>query len=69
MSDREKVIGHLYDCLAASKPENLWVFVRKDIVGDALNLLKEQDSMIEDARSQGWSDGYHECEREYQENM
>lgn len=43
MSDREKVIGHLYDCLAASKPENLWVFVRKDIVGDALNLLKEQE--------------------------
>ena len=47
MSDREKVIGHLYDCLAASKPENLWVFVRKDIVGDALNLLKEQEAQIE----------------------
>lgn len=43
MTDREKVIGHLYDCLAASRPENMWVFVRKDIVGDALALLKEQE--------------------------
>lgn len=35
----------------------------------AITLLKEQDSLIEDARSQGWSDGYDEREREYQENM
>lgn len=47
MTDREKVIGHLYDCLAASRPENMWVFVRKDIVGDALALLKEQEQTIE----------------------
>ena len=46
MCDREKVIGHLYDCLVASRPENMWVFVRKDIVGDALALLKEQDSLL-----------------------
>lgn len=43
MPDREKVLGHLYDCLLASKPENMWVFARKDIVGDALELLKKQE--------------------------
>ena len=42
MADREKVVGHLYDCLAASRLENTWVFVRKNIVGDAIALLKEQ---------------------------
>lgn len=45
MPDREKVIEHLYDCLAASRPENMWVFVRKTIVGDALALLKEQEAV------------------------
>lgn len=44
MNDREKVVGHLYDCLLSSKPENMWVFVRKDIVGDALALLKAQEA-------------------------
>ena len=46
MPDREKVLGHLYDCLAASRPGNLWVFVRKAIVGDALELLTEQEKEI-----------------------
>ena len=46
MVDPEKVVGHLYDCLAASKPENMWVFVRKDIVRDALDLLKEQKAKL-----------------------
>ena len=45
MIDREKVVGHLYDCLAASRLENTWVFVRKDIVGDAITLLKEQEAV------------------------
>ena len=31
--------------------------------------LKEQETLIEDARSQGWSDGYDEREREYQDDM
>jgi len=48
MVDREKVIGHLYDCLAASRPENMWVFVRKDIIGDALAILKEQQKLIDE---------------------
>ena len=41
--DREKVIGHLNDCMEASRRDNTWVFVRKDIVEDALALLKEQE--------------------------
>lgn len=45
MTDREKVIGHLNDCVEASKSDNTWVFVRKDIVEDALVLLKEQDAV------------------------
>jgi len=48
MPDREKVVGHLYDCLAESEPDNLWVFVRTDIVEDALALLKEQEPRILD---------------------
>jgi len=44
MADREKVVGHLYDCLAASRLENTWVFVRKNIVGDAIAMLKEQEA-------------------------
>lgn len=41
--DREKVIGHLNDCMEASRRDNTWVFVRKDIVEDAIALLKEQE--------------------------
>lgn len=40
--DREKVIGHLNDCIEASRRDNTWVFVRKDIVEDSIALLKEQ---------------------------
>lgn len=46
MPDREKVVGHLYDCLAESGPGDLWVLVRTDIVEDALALLKEQESRV-----------------------
>ncbi len=42
--DRKKIIGHLNDCMEASRRDNTWVFVRKDIVEDALALLKEQDN-------------------------
>ena len=41
--DREKVIGHLNDCMEASRRDNTWVFVRKDIVADAIVLLKEHE--------------------------
>ena len=40
--DREKVIGHLIDCMEASRRANTWVFVRKDIVEVALALLKQE---------------------------
>lgn len=42
MADMEKVIGHLNDCMEASRRDNKWVFVRKDIVEDALELLKDR---------------------------
>lgn len=43
MNDRENVVEHLYDCLAASRRDNMWIFVRRDIVVDAaLLLLKEK---------------------------
>ena len=38
----EKVVGHLNDCIEASRRDNAWVFVRKDIVEDAIALLKEK---------------------------
>ena len=44
MPDRERVTEHLNDCLVASRRDNTWVFVRKDIVEDALTLLKKQDA-------------------------
>ena len=43
----EKVIGHLNDCMEASRRDNTWVFVRKDIVEDTLVLLKEQQRRID----------------------
>ena len=46
MPDREKVIGHLNDCMEASRRDNTWVFVRKDIVEDVIALLKEQESLL-----------------------
>jgi len=64
--NREKVVGHLYDCLAASRLENTWVFVRKDIVGDALALLKEQEARVmtlEEVKAFGWDYCYLEEER------
>ena len=48
MADREKVIGHLNDCMEASRRDNTWVFVRKDIVEDAISLLKEQEPPTSD---------------------
>ena len=44
MGDIEKVVSHLYDCLMSTRTENTWVFVRKDIIGDAIAILKEQEA-------------------------
>ena len=45
MTDRKKVICHLNDCIEESRPDNTWVFVRTDIVEDAITLLKEQEEI------------------------
>ena len=43
MADWEKVTGHLRDCLAASRHDNTWVFVMKDVVEDALAIMEQQE--------------------------
>lgn len=57
MPDREKVTGHLNDCLMASRADNTWVFVRKDIVVDAIALLKEQEEVIKTLSAFARADG------------
>lgn len=47
MAELDKVTNHLNDCLEASRRDNGWCFVRKDIVDDAVSLLKEQQKQIE----------------------
>ena len=42
MTDCERVIRHFQDALEASGSGNHWRFVRKDIIEDAIALLKEQ---------------------------
>lgn len=48
MCDREKVIGHIADCvhIADRQMNKAWVFVRTDILRDALELLKEQEPRV-----------------------
>lgn len=41
--DREKVINHFQDAIAANGNGNRWRFVRVDIIEDAIELLKEQE--------------------------
>ena len=62
MPDREKVIGHLNDCMEASRRDNTWVFVRKDIVADAIDLLKKQENKkLIDADKLREKLGFAEC--------
>lgn len=42
MTDCEKVIRHFQDAIEAIGNGNRWRFVRKDIIEDAISLLKEQ---------------------------
>ena len=39
MADIDIVMQHLKDCIDASRRDNTWCFVRKDIIEDALELL------------------------------
>lgn len=48
MPDREKVIEHITDCvkIADCQINHNWVFVRTDILRDALALLKSQEPRV-----------------------
>ena len=45
MADIEKVISHLKDCFSATRQENVWAFVRKDMVADTVELLEKTDAV------------------------
>lgn len=47
MTDRDKVISHFQDAIEASGKGNRWRFVRVDIIEDALELLKADQSVID----------------------
>lgn len=47
MADVEKVISHFEDVLSAIKSVDWWGFVRKDIISDAITILKDQQKQIE----------------------
>ena len=45
MANREKVIKHFTDCVdIAEANNNAWVFVRAEVLRDALELLKDYDT-------------------------
>ena len=71
MPDRKKYIEVLSKTVKTVKEINKDAPIKISLkcIEDILELLKEQDSLIEDTRYQGWSDGYNEREREYQEDM
>lgn len=46
MPDMGKVIDHLNECMELSSLRSTWTFVRKDIIKDALALLKEQEPRV-----------------------
>ena len=67
MPDREKIIDHLNDCIETSRRDNTWVFVRKDIVEDAIVLLQEQE-VVEPKKVKGYNPPMYtiyeyECEK------
>ncbi len=62
--DREKVICHLNDCMEASRQDNTWVFVRKDIVEDAIAMLKEQKGLMLSLEQSNAVNGYLNAEVE-----
>jgi hypothetical protein len=57
MPDRKLVICHLNDCMEESRRDNTWVFVRKDIVEDALSMLKEQQKLIDEITQRRMNNG------------
>lgn len=46
MADREKVINHFQDTIEASGNNNKWRFVRVDVIEDAIELLKDDETQL-----------------------
>lgn len=65
MSDRDKVISHFQDAIAASRAENRWRFVRVDMIEDAIALLREQEPV--EPWSAAWSYLCGECKKPLRE--
>lgn len=65
-NDIDLVIGHLKDTIYASRSENTWVFVRKDVVRKAVKFLKDykQAKPLIDAIS----DQVHETAKMFRKN-
>lgn len=38
----DRIVGHISDCITASRVENTWIFMRKDVAKDIIKLLKNQ---------------------------
>lgn len=63
MADREKVIDHLNNCVKASRRDSKWLLVSKDIIDDAISLLKEQETMLVEIDGQFGGIKYGRCPR------
>lgn len=48
MIDREKVIQHFEDAIERSDSNDKWLFVRVDIINDALKLLKADQTYLQE---------------------
>lgn len=46
MPDRERVIQHFEDCIGLKPNSKSWVFVRVEMLRQALELLKEQEPRV-----------------------
>ena len=45
MADRERVVSHFEDLLHIVKQVDWWVFARKDVIADAVELLKKDEEV------------------------
>ena len=51
MTDRKKVIEHFKDAIVASRDGNQWLFVRADIIAEAISLLEGQAQKKRESRA------------------
>ena len=40
--DIGRIADHISDCITASREDNTWIFMRKDVAKDVIELLKNQ---------------------------